>query len=369
MRTLIIVKRLIVAAISAVALQLGHSPVYAQNPNRVAPALSQAREKELCVKNLKQIYEAIQAYRKDQKRLPNWLSDLVPKYLADSSILTCPATKRTGQGVPYKHLADPKAACSYMYEFCDGEAGAIWKGGKLKMREFKSLQMSLIGGDTPILRCLLHEPILNIGFDGKFFESELTWEDLFKDVVRREDLWPASLLARFAKGTPQEPETVRVATLKVGAPAPKLSTGKWVQGEPVNEFQRGKTYLVEFWATWCGPCRVSIPHLNEIHSKYKDKGLVVIGQDCWEQDDSLVGPFVKRMGDKMTYRVALDDKQDSEKGKMAENWMTASGRNGIPSAFLVDTKGKIAWIGHPMELNDQAIDDVLAGKPLAPEKE
>ena len=149
--------------------------------------------------------------------------------------------------------------------------------------------------------------------------------------------------------------------LKVGDPAPKLQTGKWVQGEPVKEFEKDKAYIVEFWATWCGPCRVSIPHLNETWEKYKDKGLIVIGQDCWEQDESQVAPFVKKMGDKMTYRVALDDKEGSTKGKMAETWMDAAGRNGIPSAFLVDKKGVIAWIGHPMALKDQVIEDVLAG--------
>src|SRR6185503_13787017 len=105
--------------------------------------------------------------------------------------------------------------------------------------------------------------------------------------------------------------------LKVGDPAPKLQTGKWVQGDPVKEFEKGKAYIVEFWATWCGPCRVSIPHLNEIHNKFKGKGLVVIGQDCAERDESLVAPFIKKMGDKMTYRVALDDKQGSKTGKMA----------------------------------------------------
>src|SRR5512136_324820 len=118
-------------------------------------------------------------------------------------------------------------------------------------------------------------------------------------------------------------------TLKVGDPAPKLQTGKWVQGDPVKQFEKDKAYIVEFWATWCGPCRVSIPHLNEIHNKFKDKGLVVIGQDCWEKDESLVEPFIKKMADKMTYRVALDDKQGSEKGKMAETWMEAAGQNGI----------------------------------------
>ncbi len=150
-------------------------------------------------------------------------------------------------------------------------------------------------------------------------------------------------------------------TLKVGDPAPKLQTGKWIQGEPVTGFDKDKAYIVEFWATWCGPCRVSIPHLNEIYQKYKDKGLVVIGQDCWERDEDQVEPFVKKMGEKMTYRVALDDKKDSEKGKMAETWMEAAGRNGIPSAFLVDKQGAIAWIGHPMELKERTIEDVLAG--------
>src|SRR5690348_10141347 len=109
-------------------------------------------------------------------------------------------------------------------------------------------------------------------------------------------------------------------TLKVGDPAPKLQTGKWIQGEPVKELEKGKAYIVEFWATWCGPCRASIPHLNATYQKYKDKGLVVIGQDCWERDESQVAPFVKQMGDKMTYRVALDDKNGSENGKMAETW-------------------------------------------------
>jgi thiol-disulfide isomerase/thioredoxin len=153
-----------------------------------------------------------------------------------------------------------------------------------------------------------------------------------------------------------------VPTLKIGDKAPKLQAGDWVQGTPVKHLEEGKAYLVEFWATWCGPCRVSIPHLNEIHNKYKDKGLVVIGQDCWERDETLVKPFIEKMGEKMTYRVALDDKKEVEKGKMAETWMAAAGRNGIPSAFLVDRKGLIAWIGHPMSLSEATIEEVLADK-------
>src|SRR5438445_5118109 len=149
-------------------------------------------------------------------------------------------------------------------------------------------------------------------------------------------------------------------TLKVGDPAPKLQTGKWVQGEPVKNIENGKAYIVEFWATWCGPCRTAIPHLNETWQKYKNKGLIVIGQNCAERDESLVAPFIKQMGDKMTYRVALDDKTKNKNGAMSETWMEAAGQNGIPTAFLVNTKGKIAWIGHPMQLEEKTIEAALA---------
>jgi thiol-disulfide isomerase/thioredoxin len=171
--------------------------------------------------------------------------------------------------------------------------------------------------------------------------------------------WMMALCALTASAALAATEEV---TLRVGDAAPKLATGKWVQGEPVKDFEKGKAYLVEFWATWCGPCKVSIPHLNEIHNKFKDKGLVVIGSDCWERDETLVEPFLKTMGEKMTYRVSLDNKTTSKKGRMAESWMDAAGRNGIPSAFLVNTEGKIAWIGHPMELQESVIEQVLAGK-------
>lgn len=152
------------------------------------------------------------------------------------------------------------------------------------------------------------------------------------------------------------------SALKVGDVAPKLQVAKWVQGEPVNEFAPGKAYIVEFWATWCGPCRVSIPHLNELHGKFKDKGLIVIGQDCWENDEKLVEPFVKKMGEKMTYRVALDDKSADKKGAMAVNWMQAAGQEGIPTAFIVNKQGKIVWINHPMELTEKLLEDVLADR-------
>lgn len=135
-------------------------------------------------------------------------------------------------------------------------------------------------------------------------------------------------------------------TLKVGDAAPALAPGKWLKGEAVTKFEVGKVYVVEFWATWCPPCRKSIPHLTELQAKYKDA--VIIGQNCSEPDPSKVAPFVKQMGDKMKYRVAQDDAA----GTMSKTWMRAAGQRGIPAAFLIGKDGKIAWIGHPMGLEE-----------------
>jgi thiol-disulfide isomerase/thioredoxin len=157
-------------------------------------------------------------------------------------------------------------------------------------------------------------------------------------------------------------EDKNAAALTVGMAAPKLQTGKWVQGGPIKGFDKQHAYIVEFWATWCGPCRATIPHLNALHEKFKDKGLVVIGQNIWEREQEKVPAFLKEMGKDMTYAVALDDTSDGGEGKMSATWMRPAGREGIPSAFVVGKDAKIAWIGHPMELDEPIVEQVLAGK-------
>jgi len=152
------------------------------------------------------------------------------------------------------------------------------------------------------------------------------------------------------------------AKLAVGDPAPKLQVAKWAQGEPVTALDTNYVYIVEFWATWCGPCRESIPHLNELGKKFADRGVIVIGQDVREPNDDGVAPFVKKMGDQMTYRVALDDKSRVKEGAMAINWMKAADQNGIPTAFIVNRQGKIAWIGHPMALEESVLEQILENK-------
>ncbi len=126
-----------------------------------------------------------------------------------------------------------------------------------------------------------------------------------------------------------------------------------VKGQPVS-FEAGKVYIVEFWATWCGPCRSSIPHLTEVQEKFKDKGLTVIGIS--KEPVETIKPFVEKMGDQMDYTIASDPQ-----GAVSEGYMKAFGRSGIPSAFIVDGSGKVVWVGHPMGGMDESLEQILAG--------
>ncbi|MEM9066285.1 MAG: redoxin family protein [Planctomycetota bacterium] len=142
--------------------------------------------------------------------------------------------------------------------------------------------------------------------------------------------------------------------------APEMTIAEWVKGEPVTGFEPGKVYVVEFWATWCGPCIAAFPHLGELQAEYGDK-VSVVGVNIWERQSGearseLVRKFVADQGDRMSYTVAIE-----EGATMADNWMRAAGRNGIPSAFIVDGKGIIAWMGHPMDM-DEPLAKVVAGE-------
>ena len=108
----------------------------------------------------------------------------------------------------------------------------------------------------------------------------------------------------------------------------------------------GKPLLVEFWATCCPPCRKSIPHLNEIYSKYRSKGLEIVG--ITDENEATVKKFQRQVP--MDYSVAVNTPQS-----VYEQF----GIEGIPTAFLVDKGGKIVWTGHPMELTEVEIQGVL----------
>jgi len=156
---------------------------------------------------------------------------------------------------------------------------------------------------------------------------------------------------------------LRAADLKVGDAAPPLKVAKWIQGKPMalSEGKGKNIYVVEFWATWCGPCRTSIPHLNRMAARFEKQNVVFIGVSVDGEDTrDEVEPFVTRMGKKMTYPVALDDQ-----GGTNQAYMEAAGVNGIPHSFIVDKEGKLSWHGHPMDGLGLRIAEMVGDKGYA----
>lgn len=155
---------------------------------------------------------------------------------------------------------------------------------------------------------------------------------------------------------------IQAQELTFGSKAPKLEVSKFVKGDEVKSFEKGKIYVVELWATWCPPCRETIPHLTELQKRYED--IVIIGVSVLERNQDLVPEFVEKMGKKMDYRVAIDqvpEGEDAEEGKTVKNWMVPAGLEGIPYAFIVNGEGKIAWIGSPFHM-EEPLEKIVAGK-------
>lgn len=156
--------------------------------------------------------------------------------------------------------------------------------------------------------------------------------------------------------------------LKIGDPAPILQPMTWIKGEPVTHYDRGRIYVVEFWATWCPPCIDAMPQLTALQSKYRDK-LTVVGVNVLESamgqgDENSVRAFVSKGRPAMGYTVAMDDPM---KQPVFTGWMISAGLCCLPTAFIVDRKGAIVWVGGTVASTsysfDEALHDTLAGKP------
>jgi thiol-disulfide isomerase/thioredoxin len=157
-----------------------------------------------------------------------------------------------------------------------------------------------------------------------------------------------------------DPKPAALPSLKVGDPAPALMASKWLQGQAVKKFEPGKVYVVEFWATWCGSCIHFMPHTSRLQDQFRGVTFVYYTARDPENPEEKVVAFVKRRGPKLKFTFAYGDDR-----KTFDAWITAAGKESLPQAFVVDTTGRIAYIGHPMLLG-VVLPRVLAGaKPQA----
>jgi uncharacterized protein (TIGR03435 family) len=137
-------------------------------------------------------------------------------------------------------------------------------------------------------------------------------------------------------------------------PAPPLHLEKLLQTPPdavaTWDALKGKVVVLEFWATWCGPCIEAVPHLNEMADEFEKQPVLFIA--ITDEKESVVQPFLRRKS--MRAWVGLDTDRSMFK---------EYGVSGIPHTVIVGTNGVIAAVTHPASLSATHIKNVLAGKP------
>jgi len=147
------------------------------------------------------------------------------------------------------------------------------------------------------------------------------------------------------------------AAPKVGDRAPNIHFDKLLPQQPAAnagfEALAGKTIVLEMWATWCGGCITAIPHLNELAEKFKDRPIVFLS--ATNEEPAVVEAFLKKRPIGGLVGIAH-----------TESPLKLYGVEGIPVTFLIDAAGKIAGSTDPEMLSASMLEDLMAGRPLAP---
>jgi peroxiredoxin len=131
--------------------------------------------------------------------------------------------------------------------------------------------------------------------------------------------------------------------LSAGEKAPDFKLPD-VKGKMVSlSDYRSKVVLIDFWATWCPPCRKEIPHFNELYQQYKAQGLEILGISVDQEGKSAIDKFLKN--NRVAYPILFDDKSAS---LAYQKLLKPEERGGIPFTFIVDKQGKVVqyYVGY-----------------------
>jgi thiol-disulfide isomerase/thioredoxin len=166
--------------------------------------------------------------------------------------------------------------------------------------------------------------------------------------------------AKIVPATPIMPATAAPKpadadpTVFPGSTVPFPDVAHWIKGSAPSGFETGRTYVVEFWATWCGPCRSSMPHISKVQEQYADRGVTVLGIS--DEDESTVREFLAKpeWDEKTKYTLGTDPDASTK-----DQYMKPAQQRGIPCSFIVKD-GVVQWIGHPMSM-DAPLEAVVAG--------
>jgi peroxiredoxin len=146
-----------------------------------------------------------------------------------------------------------------------------------------------------------------------------------------------------------EPVKAAVKPEKDRKTAPEFSL-KDANGQTVHLADyKGKVVLLDFWATWCGPCKVEIPWFIEFEQQFKDRGFAVLGVSMDEDGWEVVKPYIQDR--KINYRVVLGNEEVSE---------IYGGLDSLPTTLLLDRQGKIASIHIGLSRGKEEFRDDIA---------
>lgn len=155
------------------------------------------------------------------------------------------------------------------------------------------------------------------------------------------------LLTTFGFAAPKGP------TLDVGDKAPTKLPSGWIKGDRISAFDPKKTYVVEFWATWCGPCVAEIPNVLEQYEKYHDKGFEVVGISLDEDREALE----KFVGEQKIPWPILYEKPEGEGWRHPLS--TYYGISGIPTVILIGRDGNVITLNARGEKLGEQLDKLF----------
>jgi len=141
-------------------------------------------------------------------------------------------------------------------------------------------------------------------------------------------------LGKFELSTRKQPKLECLGQEELSAPVFSLPD---LKGDRVDLVSfKGEVIIIEFWATWCGPCREEIPVLNQLYRKYKDRGLVVIGVSLDRKEPQEVKKFLDQL--QVDYINVMGDEEVLERYSQIAKLGPI---RGIPATFVIDRKGRI----------------------------
>jgi uncharacterized protein (TIGR03435 family) len=147
------------------------------------------------------------------------------------------------------------------------------------------------------------------------------------------------------------------SVLKVGDLAPDISITDYIANIPKDKSFKNKFILLEFWATWCGPCVQEVPNLNKMQEKFKSKKDLVFISITDEKPEKVLRTL-KRIP---FNSIVVSDQTKKTRKSFIEN---QEGDYAIPATILIDNKGIVKWIGTPFELDEGMLDKFINGKEL-----